>query len=41
MQQYGYETKFGSYSAQSVIDEALRFAGIESPKEPQEETLER
>ena len=41
MQRYGYETKFGTYSAQSVIDEALRFAGIESPKEPQEETLER
>jgi len=41
MQRYGYETKFGSYSAHHVIDQALRFAGIETPHEPQEETLER
>jgi hypothetical protein len=41
MQRYGYETKFGNYSAQKVIDQALRFAGIESRKEIREETLER
>jgi len=41
MQRYGYETKFGNYSAHHVIDQALRFAGIQSPDEHHEETLER
>lgn len=41
MQQYGYETKFGTQTAKQVFDHALRFAGIESSRLEQEETLER
>ena len=41
MQRYGYETKFGTHTARQVMDQALRFAGIESSKVPQDETLER
>lgn len=41
MQRYGYETKFGTHTAQQVIDGALRFAGVEAPKEPEERTFER
>jgi hypothetical protein len=41
MQRYGYESKFGAQTAQQVIDGALRFAGVEAPKEPEERTFER
>ena len=37
MQRYGYETKIGTHTAKQVIDQALRYAGIEQSPE----TLER
>jgi hypothetical protein len=42
MHRFGYEVKFGPHTARQVVDQALRYAGVQ-PEEPAvgEETLQR
>jgi len=42
MHRFGYEVKFGPHTAQQVLDQALRYAGVQPETPPAvEETLQR
>ena len=34
MHRFGYEVKFGSQTAQQVVDQALRYAGVQDARTP-------
>jgi hypothetical protein len=41
MHHYGYEVKFGSHTAQQVLDKALRLAGVQPQPTADGGTLQR
>jgi hypothetical protein len=41
MNHFGYEVRFGPHTAQHVLDEALRLAGVHARPTPDESTLQR
>jgi hypothetical protein len=41
MQHLGYEVKFGQHTAQQVVDQAMRYAGVEAEPVVGEETIQR